>query len=434
MTIRDYPQLLLADKKARVYNVPPLAAAGMKGGHFFRLAASELIRLPPASRFFMLPGRSPVGYNPAVNRYTSLDDRLAVAAFLPPGYTTTYNSAYVELGRPVPLPLYAYSAACLYRGNYYAAGVRVDRDARHDPRLINRRNVRENIQRLRKVFSPNRLVRHLETCALTYCCPNAQNFFLGRYEAPLPVSPHCNARCGGCISFQPGREVAPAQPRIRFVPSPQEIAQAALFHIGRVRDPVVSFGQGCEGEPLLAADTIEAAIRLIRKETALGVINMNTNASRPGLIARLFDAGLDSIRVSFNSARAVYYNRYYQPRDYSFGDVVRSLAAAKRKRGFVSINYLTVPGFTDSADEFAALGDLLKTGRVDMIQWRNLNCDPLWYFRRLRADVVPDRMIGIRNVIASLARSFPRLEMGYFNPSRARLTRHSATLRAARRI
>jgi len=62
----------------------------------------------------------------------------------------------------------------------------------------------------------------------------------------------------------------------------------ALFHIGNVKDAVVSFGQGCEGEPLLSGEAIEGAIRIVRQKTSRGVINLNTNASKPDTIKRLF--------------------------------------------------------------------------------------------------------------------------------------------------
>jgi hypothetical protein len=47
---------------------------------------------------------------------------------------------------------------------------------------------------------------------------------------------------------------------------------------------VVSFGQGCEGDPLMAARVIGPAIRLIREQTLDGTINMNTNASLPHIL------------------------------------------------------------------------------------------------------------------------------------------------------
>jgi MoaA/NifB/PqqE/SkfB family radical SAM enzyme len=284
--------------------------------------------------------------------------------------------------------------------------------------------VRRNAVKLKSSFPHNRLIGHLKTCALAYGCPNAQNFFLSRYEAPLPVSPSCNARCSGCISYQVRTRCPAAQPRIAFVPRPHEIAEVALFHIENVRDPVVSFGQGCEGEPLLEALTVERAIRLVRRKTSKGTIHMNTNASRPKDMGRLFDAGLSSIRVSLNSVRDEHYMRYYKPRAYAFRDVVSSIKIAKKRGAFVSVNYLTMPGFTDSRDEFNALKIFIEAHRIDMIQWRNLNFDPLRYFRMLKVRIDRPDMIGIREVIGLLTREFPDLMMGYFNPSRLGMGRH----------
>lgn len=165
--------------------------------------------------------------------------------------------------------------------------------------------VRGNIKKFRKILPYNRLARHLENCALIYNCPNAKNFFLSRFEAPLPTSPCCNAACAGCISDQPKKQCPASQPRIAFVPSPFEVAEVALHHLRAVKDPIVSFGQGCEGEPLLAGDLLELSIRLIRAKTQKGIINLNTNASRPKVLERLCWAGLNSIRVSLNSAQKI---------------------------------------------------------------------------------------------------------------------------------
>ena len=39
--------------------------------------------------------------------------------------------------------------------------------------------------------------------------------------------------------------------------------------------------------------------------------------------------GLDSIRISLNSARPDFYRAYYRPRGYDFEDVVASIALAR---------------------------------------------------------------------------------------------------------
>jgi molybdenum cofactor biosynthesis enzyme MoaA len=131
----------------------------------------------------------------------------------------------------------------------------------------------------------------------------------------------------------------------------------------------------------------------------------------------LFDAGLNSIRVSMNSVRQEYYDRYYKPAGYTFKDVLRSIRIAKKKNGFVSINYLTMPGFTDSEDEYKALKRFIEAYKIDMIQWRNLNFDPLAYFKIIKCSVLPSDMIGVRQMIASLQKSFLLLKMGYYNPA-----------------
>lgn len=412
-------RLLVSDKNGKIFTHPHLEGVGQSAGHFFRLAPEDLIKLPPASRLFMLPARRPVGYEPITKSFVALDDCFAVSVFLPPGHTTAYNSAYKEGPGAKTLPLFSYAAAVSYKNRLHAAGIRVDKDRRHDSLLIDIDRVRKNVKAFKKIFRHNRLVMHLERCALAHGCPNAQNFFLSRYEAPLPTSPECNASCAGCISKPPAKDICAAQPRIEFIPTPEEASEIALFHIDNVKNAVVSFGQGCEGEPLLAASVIEKTIRAIRNKTSKGIININTNASRPAVLSKLLDAGLDSARVSMNSSREIYYARYYKPKGYKFKDVMRALQIIKKKGGHLSLNYLTMPGFQDWKKEFASLKRLVRDRDVDMVQWRNLNFDPMLYFKILRARPGISEIIGIKEVISQLRKEFPRLRMGYFNPREA---------------
>jgi pyruvate-formate lyase-activating enzyme len=102
------------------------------------------------------------------------------------------------------------------------------------------------------------------------------------------------------------------------------------------------------------------------------------------------------------------------PKGYSFLDMCRSISIAKRRKKFVALNYLTMPGFTDREDEFKALVYLISKTRVDMIQWRNLNYDPLLYFKRMK--VVPgEKLLGMKFVFDKLRQQFPKLRHGYFN-------------------
>jgi molybdenum cofactor biosynthesis enzyme MoaA len=200
------------------------------------------------------------------------------------------------------------------------------------------------------------------------------------------------------------------------VPTPQEIAEVAVPHLETADRAIVSFGQGCEGEPLLQAVTLEKAIRLIRRATNKGTINLNTNGSLPDAVDKLARAGLNSIRISMNSARPEYHHRYYRPSGFSFTDVRRSIEVMKEYNRHVSLNYFILPGVTDDPKEFAALTELIETCRPDLIQLRNLNMDPEHYLKVLRHESVQPAM-GMLNWLRQLRDRFPKLQFGYFNPA-----------------
>jgi hypothetical protein len=97
--------------------------------------------------------------------------------------------------------------------------------------------------------------------------------------------------------------------------------------------------------------------------------------------------------------------------------VLDSIQRAKLQGKFVSINYLNCPGFTDSEKEFTALNQFIKTFKIDMIQWRNLNFDPKRYCA-IMADVADSgRPLGMEHIIKQLSKAFPHLIHGYFNPA-----------------
>ena len=282
------------------------------------------------------------------------------------------------------------------------------------------------VERMRRQMPANRLRAHLDHCALTYGCPAGKNFFLGRYEAPLPTSKQCNANCLGCLSLQHNSGIHHSQDRITFTPTPEEIAEVALAHIERVDNSVVSFGQGCEGDPLLAAHVIEPAIRKIRSQTGRGTINMNTNGSLPARLRSLFNAGLDSIRISINSVRKECYDAYFRPQGYGFADVLASIEKALARKKHVAINHLNCPGFSDTPGEADALAGFLEQFPIHMIQWRNLNFDPVRYWKQMDAVASSGEPMGMEILLQQIRERFPDLKFGYFNPPREKFFDKSA--------
>jgi pyruvate-formate lyase-activating enzyme len=415
---------VVANRAGEIFELEGYASVGMAGKTLVPLKAKTSRNLPFGSELMYLPDRHPILYNLQSGRFETLQENphapgealFPVAAFNSPGYVITHISAYRETRNAGYLPLFSYGAVGWHQGTFRTAVVLVDPEPRQDLRQMKPQDIIAGVEKMRRQLPANRLCRHLEKCALQYGCPAGKNFFLGRYEAPLPTARQCNARCLGCLSLQKNTGISHSQARIAFTPTPEEIAQVALAHITRVKKSVVSFGQGCEGDPLLAAEAIEPAIRQIRSQTADGTINMNTNGGRPEILAQLFDAGLDSVRVSLNSVREKCYNAYFRPRGYRFADVLQSIETALERRKFVAINYLNSPGFTDTLPESDALAGFLQKYPIHMIQWRNLNFDPIRYWKKMNAVADHGDPIGMENLLNGIQTRFPKLKFGYFNP------------------
>ncbi len=415
---------LVADEDGKIFELDDYAAVGMGGATPIPLTLNNTRNIPFGSELMYLPERKPVLLNLQSGRietvyenpYAAGQSLFPVTAFNSPGYIISHLGTFVEIPNAQTLPLFSYGAVGWHQGKFRSAVIRVDREKRQDLRLMKAEDVAAGIDRMRRQMPTNRMRAHLEKCALQFGCPAAKNFFLSRYEAPLPTAKHCNARCQGCLSLQKHSDIPHSQDRIGFTPSAEEIAEVALKHIERVKNSVVSFGQGCEGDPLLAADVIAPAIRLIRSETNRGTINMNTNASLPRALQQAIDAGLDSIRVSMSSVRPKCYQAYFRPKGYGFSNVLKSIDLALAGGLFVAVNYLNCPGFTDTRQEIKALKNFLMSHPIHMIQWRNLNFDPMRYFESMDAVASNDAPIGMQNLLDHIRQEFPKLKFGYFNP------------------
>lgn len=380
------------------------------------LEASDLIRLPNGVTLSMMPDRLAVAQKRNGERQILAKARgWAAAALLPIGYTRTLLPAYEKVPGTEPLPFFGYSAVAGMNGHLYVAAIQTDDPRKWHPRAFNRRTLTRLVRERRATYPHNRIIAQHAHCALDYSCPTASNLFFGRWEMAIAVSPGCNARCIGCISKQEEENLVSPQDRLTFIPTVEEIVEVAVPHLEHAEDAIVSFGQGCEGEPLLQYRRIEQAIKAIRARTDRGVININTNASNPRWLQRLYDAGLDTLRASTISGHPETYTAYYRPIWYSFEDVKESLKRARDAGVYSSINLLSFPGMIDREREVEALLSFVKETGLRLIQLRNLNIDPEVLLPRMPALDSPGKALGIRTMLEILKREFPEVEIGNFS-------------------
>ena len=407
---RDEVTAVYADKHGNVRTAEGLRAFGRVGTQNVPLCPDDLIPLPESADLMFMPDYMAVG-----QRTDGTEERIAgtaVAAILPQGYTRTHLPAFHRSDGAAPLPLYGYTAVVSYRGELHVTAVYTDENEKWDPANYNGKELKKLVRRTMKELPNNRIVAQVGNCSLNYHCLTAQNLFYRRWECGVPTSPVCNANCLGCISLQSSECCPSPQERITFSPTAEEIAEVGIYHLSIAPDGIISFGQGCEGEPSLAADRIAEGIRKIRAVTARGQINMNSNAGFPAGMRKIVDAGLDSLRVSIISARDESYDAYYRA-SYPLASVKESLRYALDHGVYVSLNLLHFPGFTDRVEELAAWQEFFRALPVQMIQMRNLNIDPTLFLRTM-----PDEKgapVGTRAFMDELHAEFPQLVIGSFS-------------------
>lgn len=434
-------RLLFADDRGVVYDHPTLRAAARSGDDLLPPPGRPL-RLPEGATLTMLPGRLPVGIDPRSGKRVVLEEVAvgrrrfvphAVGAALPPGYTRTLLPAFQRPAgaRPPPvLPQWAYTAAALGEDGFVTWALRTDRREHWSVRSHSTGDLPRRVEAL-LAESDNPIYRQLARCALEWRCFTAQNTFYLRDEGAIPSSSSCNARCIGCLSERAEGMPPSSHERIARAPTAEQMAEVAVRHLTRATGRVMaSFGQGCEGEPLTRWREIERAIRLVRAETPRGSLHANTNGSLPEALARLVEAGLDSVRVSLNSAAEDLYAAWYRPRGYGLADVERGIRAAKEGGAYVALNLLTFPGVTDRAGEVERLCQLVARTGVDQVQTRPLAVDPDVYMAVARGRGAGGPPIGIPALIRELRRARPGLVVGNF--SRARSERAPGGGRRAR--
>ncbi|RKG66270.1 radical SAM protein [Corallococcus exercitus] len=416
------PKLLFADPKGRVMEHPYLIAT-LRSGEELVPPQDKPIALPAAGRLVHLPGRLPVGLNPDSGELELVREMKvggktfvpnAVGALLPPGYTRTFLPGEVKGSGPI-LPQWAYTAAAWGEKGPLAWAIHTDRRSHWEPESYSTPELKGLVTAHMERFPDSRVLKQLKTCALLYRCFTSQNIFYARDEGAIPASVMCNARCVGCISDQPEDGPPASHERMDDGPSAEEMAAIGLYHLehapGRT---MVSFGQGCEGEPLTRWKFIAEAIRLMRAKTDQGSININTNASLTHGLKALLDAGLDAVRVSLNSASKGLYEAYYKPVKYGWEDVEASIALARERGAYLALNLLLFPGVTDREGEVQALENLVRKYRVDQVQTRSLCIDPLQYLEVARGVGAGGEPVGIRTLLNRLKAARPGLIIGNF--------------------
>lgn len=224
------PYVLYSDGKGNIFEDTSLYSVGRSGWDALPIPEEDWIELPDGGSLYELPARRGLGIDVNTGEMRLCEKGWAVAAFIPPAHTGLYLAAYETQQDAPTLPLFCYTAVGWYNDKFYVPAVRIERDIRQECSGFSDTKVKFGVEQMLHAYPHNRLVQHLaNNCALTYHCPAARNYFMGRWECPVPSSPACNANCIGCISFQPQEEtIISTQDRLTFKPTAAEIDRKSV--------------------------------------------------------------------------------------------------------------------------------------------------------------------------------------------------------------
>ena len=321
-------KLLLSDPAGTVLEHPTLLAAVRSDEHVLP-PRGRPIALPSGAKLAHLPGRRPVGLNPKTGalelvREFTIDGKTfapnAVGAVLPPGYTRTYLPGGGE-GRRAGA-----AAVGVHRGGVGAEGAGGLGAAHRSPHALGPVALQRPRGEGPGEGAPRALPRQPGARSSSRCARSSTGASPARTsstasdEGGIPASVMCNAQCVGCISRAARRRAArdprPHERRAgrRGDGGRRGVAPGARHgpHHGELRPGL----RGRAAHPLALDREGHSASRASARRRA--AININTNGSLPHGLRALFDAGLDAVRVSLNSAHPELYAAYYQPKGYGF--------------------------------------------------------------------------------------------------------------------
>jgi pyruvate-formate lyase-activating enzyme len=356
------------------------------------------IPLPAGAEVVPLPSRIAIGLDRTGRARELGPGRWSAAAILPVGYLRMGLPAYADdPGAPSLRPRAYAAVGAAANGELVSSATLLDADAgstdgRSAPDLGAR------ITATQREHPSSRVLRQLARCAKDYRCRAAANAFLVRHDCALPVAAPANERPPDVLVLRVDTDASPTEPAA-FKPTPSELAEAASRHLDG-GGTVVAFGRACEGEPLLAARLVEAAIVAIRARTRLGTIHLETNGSSPVALRRLCDAGLDSVAIRIVSARPETYEAFHRPEGFRLTDVRTSIASAIDAKVALSLRVLVLPGLTDRAAELDALvglaGELPEGSALVLC---DLAADP---HRALRIAPPTEPALGMQHLLERL--------------------------------
>ena len=223
----DLPFMLYADSRGRIFEHPRFRMAGFSGNAPASLEEDDLIPMPEFSKLFFIPDCPPVGLDPETGKYRTVpkvkvngvtESAMASQRFWSPELCASIFRPWITAQRSTSFPCGPTRPVGFREGGYWAAGFRIEYNAKWDPRHYDDRKL---------VFCHQKLQEE----AWRRSAPGAP-FRLCDQQSLLCGKESLSEALGGAPACEPGMQLRmpgvsfPAEGSIVHGLSPKDLLQA----------------------------------------------------------------------------------------------------------------------------------------------------------------------------------------------------------------
>jgi len=138
-------------------------------------------------------------------------------------------------------------------------------------------------------------------------------------------------------------------------------------------------------------------------------INLNINSFSYEKLNTSFNEYIDSISFDVESFNP----DFLKKRSINFENITKCFEFAEKQNVYLSVNLLTLPGFTDSIKEHEKTIEFLNAFKIEYIKLRELKTIPHKFFNENKIE--SSEILGLKNILKYIKKRCKRVKMGYFS-------------------
>ncbi|MCX8083571.1 MAG: hypothetical protein N3C60_01435 [Calditerrivibrio sp.] len=350
----NIPNLVFSDKNGVVYEHPVLKSVFRTGSYNIVPYELEMIPLPENCKLIAIPDAIPYSYDQMQAKIIEFSGGFPVSVELPKGYLRTLLPAYKKNTNDNNLISSHLTPVGWMDDRFVVPAILIEKK-----NIINEKNKK-------KIFS---IIQH----------ENIYSFLNKQYM--LDYLTNCEI----------------------IVKNHKEL-EATFHFIRTISDLQLSF------VITLKYDLDSKTIEMIKQEKNDTItLNLNIKTFSMEKFKSSLSEYIDSISFDVDSFNP----DYLAKKGISFEIFTKLFEFAEKQNLYISVNLLTLPGFTDTVKEYEKTLEFISTFKIDYIKLRELKTNQDIFFAENKIENT--EIFGLKNMLKYIKKKNKRVKMGYFS-------------------